>query len=309
MNLGKIWKLEKYDDSQSQALIKRLKEMHRSQKTKFHEKSAVKEQKSIHHYKLSNIERVLIRSLHLKKYRYQHKLFLIEGLKPVKEALLADFPVESIYISSKLDESSKIEIIGLSKNFSIKIYLISQKEINRISSLKTPEGIIAVGKINEKDFEFLDEDDIPALYLWQVSDPGNLGTIIRTSLWFDVKRIFISPGSVDVYSSKVVRGSMGAIFHMKISPNIDFELLYNRAKGKGIKFLAADMSGNKLSEFSLGNKWILVFGSESHGLPKKIIDNADYLLSIRKRGYGESLNLGVSVGIFLNELLYEDGED
>ncbi len=265
--------------------------------------------RSVFHYKLSNNERAFLRSLHIKKYRYKHKLFLIEGLKPVREALLANYPVKLIYISSKFDESLILEIIELSKNCSTKIYLISPKEINQINSLNSPEGIIAVGKINEKDFEFLDEDDIPALYLWQVSDPGNLGTIIRTSLWFDVKRIFISPGSVDVYSSKVVRGSMGAIFHMEISPNIDFELLYDRAKGKGIKFLAADMSGSKLSEFDLGNRWILVFGSESHGLPEKIIESTDYKLSIRKRGYGESLNLGVSVGIFLNELLYKDRED
>jgi len=278
--------------------------------TEFWKQSAIDNQQLSTIYKLSNSERVLLRSLRLKKYRYQHKLFLIEGLKPVKEALLANFPVESIYISSKIDESSKIEIIRLSKSFTTtNIYLISQKEINRISSLKTPEGIIAVGKINEKDFEFLDEDDLPALYLWQVSDPGNLGTIIRTSLWFDVKRIFISPGSVDVYSSKVVRGSMGSIFHMEISLNTDFELLYDRAKGKGIKFLAADMAGTKLSEFDLDNRWILVFGSESHGLPEKIIESTDYKLSIRKRGYGESLNLGVSVGIFLNALLYKNGED
>lgn len=283
--------------------------MHKDQKSRFQGKIPLNNNQSPFQYKLSNSERVLLRSLHLKKYRYQHKLFLIEGLKPVKEALLANFPVESIYISSKLDESSKIEIIGLSKSFATEIYLISQKEINRISSLKTPEGIIAVGKINEKDFEFLDEDDIPALYLWQVSDPGNLGTIIRTSLWFDVKRIFISPGSVDVYSSKVVRGSMGAIFHMEISLNTEFELLYDRAKGKGIKFLAADMAGTKLSEFDLDNRWILVFGSESHGLPEKIIESTDYKISIRKRGYGDSLNLGVSVGIFLNELLYKNRED
>jgi len=302
-------KCVKYDYLHKQILKRTVKGMSKDQKSRFQKKMPLKNNRLAFYYKLSSNERAFLRSLHLKKYRYQHKLFLIEGLKLVKEALLANYPIESVYISSNLDEISTLEIIGLSKNFSTKIYLISPKEIYQISSLKTPEGIIAVGKINERDSEVLDEDDIPALYLWQVSDPGNLGTIIRTSLWFDVKRIFTSPGSVDVYSSKVVRGSMGAIFHMKISPNTDFELLYDRAKRKGIKFLAADMSGRKLSEFDLGSRWILVFGSESHGLPEKIIESTDYKLSIRKRGYGESLNLGVSVGIFLNELLYRDGEE
>lgn len=253
-------------------------------------------------HKITNSEKSLLHSLKVKKYRYETKLFLIEGLKPVKEALFSKFPLKSIYISNKLDEKIKSGVMNISKEIVQEILIVSHRDIESITALKSPEGVIGVGKIIDLDtttdfFKYL-----PALYLFEVNDPGNLGTILRTSLWFGIKTLFLSPNSVDLYSPKVVRSSMGAIFRMKVYTNIKFETLVNYKRNNEISFIAFDAKSGKVFRAINTKKWIGIFGNESHGLPDSILSRSNLIMQIPKKGYGDSLNLSVAVGVALYEL-------
>lgn len=177
------------------------------------------------------------------------------------------------------------------------------KEIERIGTLKNPEGIIAVGCLSPEATVDVAEIQLPAVYLWEINNPGNLGTIIRTMLWFGIRDLILSPGSVDAFSPKVVRGSMGALFHLRVFTDVPFCTIQKMISDRKACLFSADMSGVLPDGIKVGEQWIIVFGGESHGLPDEILRSSDKIFGIPKKGYGESLNLGVSVGIILNELM------
>ncbi|MFA4838425.1 MAG: RNA methyltransferase [Candidatus Neomarinimicrobiota bacterium] len=246
-----------------------------------------------------------LRALEQKKYRDESGQFLIEGVKLVASALSAGFPVKSLIATAKMSENIPPEIAMFLKKNTVPIAIVSAKDMERISAMKSPEGILAVGLIPDNRLEKTAVAPVPAIYLWEVNDPGNLGTIFRTALWFGVRNILLSPGSVDPYNPKAVRGSMGALFGLNIFTEVDLPALSEIVEKTGARLLAADMSGAPPQGKTIGENWLMAFGSESHGLPDKILQKADSVFAIRKRGDGESLNLAISVGIMLNEILQE----
>ena len=250
--------------------------------------------------KLTASERKFLQSLHQRKYRYKYSSFLIEGKKTVIEALRSHYEIKNLYLSSNLPELEIKEIIGNNKS-KFTLNFIKFSDLESVSTLKNPEGVLAVASITKTTRQLKDISDLPAVYLWKINDPGNLGTIIRTALWFGIDTIFTSPDSVDIYNPKVIRSSMGAIFNTEIIHDVDFADIMeykNRLKAR----LYCTHMGGKDTTTVLNNSWITIFGSESHGLPQQILSSADEIIGIPQRGAGESLNLAVSVGIILNEL-------
>jgi TrmH family RNA methyltransferase len=250
---------------------------------------------------LTHNERALYRSLKQKKERERTGLFVVDGIKPVKEALTAAFPLERILISANIDETERLKIQSLANSQEIAISIVTQSEIEQISALRNPEGVLAIAKI-PSEVNLLAPLDYPALYLWQINDPGNLGTILRTALWFDVKTILLSPDSVDVYSPKVVRGAMGALFRLKVRTEVDLSRIEMILGRDNAQMWAADMSGVIEKPKIANDRFIIALGSESHGLPPEILQHAVGVIRINKYGYGESLNVAVAVGIILNTI-------
>lgn len=250
---------------------------------------------------LTKSERQSLRSLQQKKYRYLHKKFLIEGLKPVLEAINAGFPVEKIYLSNEFaDKLSGLDLETL-KAQNKNLQYIDIADIHYISTLTTPEGIVALGKMISEQTLLDNLALYPAVYLYEINNPGNLGAILRTARWFGIKSVILSPNSVDLFSPKVVRSSMGAHFAVSCYQNVLFDDLNKYSTQHGIPILAADISGIAPDKTQT-NRWILVMGSETHGLPEDIINNATSVIGIPRHGSGESLNLSVSAGILLYEL-------
>jgi len=171
-----------------------------------------------------------------------------------------------------------------------------------VERLKNPEGVLAIAKMPSGRSNPDVQSTYPALYLWQINDPGNLGAIMRTTLWFGIGTILISPGSVDVYSPKVVRSAMGALFRLTLVTDISFDRIEKLMERDGAKLWAADMSGVTAKPAITGDRIILAFGSESHGLPQEVLRRSAGVIGIKKYGYGESLNLAVSVGVILNTI-------
>lgn len=249
----------------------------------------------------------LINSLSIKKYRLREKKFVIEGYKLTKEALDNnadfDFLVYSKTILDKPKYKSLLDDITKSK---INVFWASDAEIKKISEMEASDGIIGVINIPKcLSSEALGEKVIVALD--GVSDPGNMGTIIRTCDWFGVKTVLCSKTCVDIYNPKVLRGTMGSIFHINVQDNVDFETEINTLKGEKYNILGTSINvKDRLGSFELkiGNeKFVLLFGNETHGLSKELEQKCDSLIKIEGFGKAESLNVGVACGVVLYKVL------
>ena len=225
-----------------------------------------------------------IRSLSLKKNRQKHGLFIVEGEKLVNEVLSSDWEVERIYATKE----------WLGENATI----ISNNDLTRISSLKTPNKVVAVVKIKKSS---LDITSNTVLALDGVKDPGNLGTIIRLADWFGVEDIICSDDCVDYLNPKVVQSSMGSFTRV----NLHYTSLMDAFKKySDYKLFMTVLNGTPLSEMTNTDKKIVVMGSESKGISNKILELTSDKITIpkSKSSKAESLNVSVAAAIILSTI-------
>ncbi len=230
----------------------------------------------------------LIQSLKHKKFRNLHKLFVVEGIKSVKEVLKSPIQVEKLFCL----EECKDEFTG-----SFEKYLISENELRKVSNLKTPNGVLALCKIDDKKM-VLDENEL-ILALDGVNDPGNLGTIIRLADWFGVSKIICSENTVDIYNSKVIQATMGsftrvAVFYTDL--NVFLQNYSNTVFGTFLE-------GDNIYQEKLPSKGIIVMGNEANGISKEIEKRVTQKITIPQFGKGttESLNVAMATSIILSE--------
>lgn len=258
--------------------------------------------KDSNYSKLTKNEEQAIRRLKSAHGRKKERAFLVEGIKNVTELLLSEMAVDFVCLSDSVaaDRQSWFQKLCDEKN--IELRPVRHQDYKKISTMKNPEGILAVCRY--PDQEDLNDLVLPGLFLWEINDPGNLGTILRTAAWYGIKSIILSENSVDAYNPKVLRGSMGSFMHLRIIQQISQHHFIDFVRDRKIPVFAADLKGENPVIFDPGEgDYILAFGSESHGVPAEIQDNCETILSIPKFGRGESLNLAVSVGIILNSLI------
>lgn len=243
-----------------------------------------------------------ISKLKLKKYRDETSQFLIESEKVLLEALGSNWIVKEIFITSKnLDLLNRIE--DLIKNKSINIYELSEKDFAKISNEKTPSGIAAL--LIKKPFSldsFIKQNSDLILVFEEISDPGNLGTILRTADWFGKNFIVLSENSVDVTNPKVLKASMGSIFHLNIIEEIDIVDFIKKFKSAGYEIISTSSKGKDVRKFNFKPKSILIFGNEARGISSEVLNLSDQIVGIPSSGKAESLNLSISASIILYEI-------
>jgi TrmH family RNA methyltransferase len=240
-------------------------------------------------------------SLLTKKGRKAEKKFLVEGKKSVLEGLNSDYKCEVIFLTNKFAEEHEDAIAELAK-VKKKIVSLKQKDFEKISDTETPQGIAAVFVKPELEFSAeLFSNDKLIIMLDNISDPGNLGTIIRSCDWFGVKNILLSENIVDYTNPKVVRSSMGSIFHINIFEQISSEHL-EKLKSSGFEILCADIEGENVFTCKSESKKVLVLSSESHGPSKDIEKISDKKINIPKIGDAESLNVATASAVILAQL-------
>ena len=178
----------------------------------------------------------------------------------------------------------------------------SDKSIERVCDSQNSQGVIAVMHIPE--YEPLQDIPNNSLYLDGISDPGNLGTLLRTASWFGIDSIFLSPCCVDPLNSKVLRSGMGAHFHLQRLMTIPPYELFEKCRNSGYAILGADMRGQPLQklQIDLDKGWILILGSEAHGMNDVLRSYITHNVSIPGFGGMESLNVAVAGGILLHSL-------
>lgn len=259
------------------------------------------------HVSLSATELKRLRGLLQKKNRSAEARFLVEGTRSVREAVDSGARLLDVYITDAAAAgphwTSIAERIGRS---GARVRRISEKDLHVITDTVTSQGIVAVvaGSALAPE-ELLEKHGHQGVIvvLDGVSDPGNLGSIVRTCDWFGVAGLLIGKNSVELHNPKVVRSTMGSIFHLPIVHDVDLLPALTRAKALGFTVYVTDVSGELSAErIRVPRKALLVFGNEAWGVSDQVKRLADARLAIRRYGHAESLNVGVACGVILSML-------
>jgi TrmH family RNA methyltransferase len=237
-------------------------------------------------------------SLLNKKFRKAEKKFLVEGKKSVLEGVNSNYNCEVIFVTHKFAEENK-DFLSELKNKKKNTVNLKQIEFQKISDTETPQGIAAVFNKPTHIFEKVSTfKDKLIIMLDNISDPGNLGTIMRNCDWFGIKNILLSDNIVDYTNPKVIRASMGSVFHVNIFENVNqYDL--KKLKKEGFVILCADIEGENVFTYKSEKKKILVLSSESHGPSKEIENVSDKKICIPKIGKAESLNVASASAVLL----------
>jgi len=245
-----------------------------------------------------------IKSLHKKKGRVKNSAFIIEGIKIINEALENNYPLEKIIYTDKLFDNNDGEKLLNRIKDKYELVYVSDNVFNEISDTETPQGILAVAQLKYKVADEISLNNNPfLLYLDEVQDPGNMGTIIRTADAFNVDGVIISEGCADPYNPKVVRATMGSIFRTPLffaSKGLDTLI---KLKDKGIKIYSSSLEGSiPIYKADYSGGLVLVIGNESKGVSRDIQLMSDILIKIPMPGKAESLNAGVAASIMMYEI-------
>jgi len=221
-----------------------------------------------------------------KKYRDLEKRFIVEGYHLVLEAYNANL-LDTVIAVNEDDFKSGVKGI-----------LVSEEVIKKFSSTITPQPIVGIVKY----FDFKEKDASRILILDNIQDPGNMGTLIRTSLAFGIEKIIISLDTIDFYNDKVIRASQGSIFKIPIFKKSLVEEI-NILKKKGIKIIASSLDDNSLDVtcFKAVEKFALILGNEGSGIRQEVLKASDVSLKIPIKGI-DSLNVAIAGAILLYSL-------
>lgn len=224
-------------------------------------------------------------SLKEKKGRKQLGLFLVEGLKMTLECLKSDLEIERVFFSESF--------VGELPDFNVETVRVSDDVFRFLSDEKTPQGVLCRVKIPQNT---LCAPTSSCLLLDGVSDPGNVGAIIRTANAAGYTQLYLTEGCADPYSPKSVRASMSGVFFTKIYTGAREEIL---SALKDTPILAADMDGENVFTFNAPEKFALVIGNEANGVSKEVFAQASGTVKIPMQATQESLNAAVSAGIVM----------
>ena len=252
---------------------------------------------------MSNAKIKLVRKLAQKKYREEFGLFVAEGLRLCEPALNCAEIEFGFYTESFLKSARQVELISRLEKVTT-LEKISDGEFTKISDTETPQGILLVIRQNLSSPEKVAGKNL-IIALDGVKDPGNVGTILRTAEAFDCGVILLD-GAVDIFNSKVVRSSMGAIFSAKFA-KMSCENFLALMKENNFEITAAvlDSTAEKYFNHDFTKKSAIVFGNEAEGVSPKIFNTAKKIF-IPMLGTAESLNVAMSAGIIISEAIRQN---
>ena len=240
-----------------------------------------------------------LKSLSIKKFREAEQKVLLEGYRIISESIKSSLRFEHIWINENLKLNKDIKILlDIIKEQNISFNFESEKKIKSISNTKNTQGVLAL--VNIKDFYNNQIITDKVVILDQISDPGNLGTIIRTCVWFNIKTLILTENSVDVFNSKCLRSGMGGHFYLNNCMYLSNNEIVKFLKSNNYFIYCADSNGEPFIKEKNLEKWALIIGSESHGINKEL--KIGKVVSVPGNGEIESLNVSVATGILLNNL-------
>ncbi|MDR1761096.1 MAG: RNA methyltransferase [Bacteroidales bacterium] len=247
--------------------------------------------------KLSKAKISLIKSLSIKKYRQEHRLFIAEGTKIVNEILKSNLKIR--YLIRTEDWAFNKTSIDFED------IITAENEINKISNLKTTSHVIAIAEIPDYNLNISFLKNKLTVVIDNIQDPGNLGTIIRICDWFGIENIICSNGSVDIYNPKAIQATMGSFLRVKVF----YEDLQNFIKEykniTGNCCYGTFLEGENIYKIPEKDNGLIVFGNEGQGISKEIEKIVDKKIMIppfnENSEHSESLNISTATAIICSE--------
>lgn len=248
-----------------------------------------------------------LKELTHKKHRDEQKKFLVEGVRLVQEAANSDFRIlEAFHTADLKDSPGGKSLLQSLKKKQTPAYEISTREMEIISETVSFQGVVAV--VRQKTFSpesMLKHNSSQSILVGfdSVSDPGNVGSMVRTCDWFGVDGILLGKNSVELYNSKVLRATMGGLFHLPVAEGVDLLPIISKAKSLGYSIYVTDVhGGTHFDMIKFHSKSLIVFGNEAWGVSDQLLQLADHHVVIRRYGAAESLNVAVACGVVLSSL-------
>lgn len=232
-----------------------------------------------------------IKKLHQKKFREQFGCFLLEG----------EHLVQELQKAAARDARLRASEVYLTREYAhwrseLAIHVLDSRHMAQLSETRSPQGIAAVAPLLAAPAPLPGER---AIYLHEIQDPGNLGTILRSLAWFGGFRCLLSPNSVDVHNGKSVRASMGAIFHVPVEVDVPLQSLPGRFR----RIASLDLQGQPVSAPQFRDFDCYIYGNEARGLPREALSAMNAApFTIAGTGAIESLNVAATVNICQYEL-------
>jgi TrmH family RNA methyltransferase len=237
-----------------------------------------------------------LQSLRMGKFRDQNRLFIAEGSKLADELLKSEFIIRSLFATGSWIESHREKL----KTGMYPVQEITEEELKKVSSLTTPNEVLAVVEYPSKEMQELEVMGDLVIVLDRIQDPGNLGTIIRTADWFGIREIICSVDSADVFNPKVVQATMGSVFRI----NVYYADIVNLLEkfGHSRIFYGTSATGENIYSAELKFPSAVIFGNESRGISSEIRKMLTTTITIPSVSPGaESLNAAVAAGIIISE--------
>jgi TrmH family RNA methyltransferase len=252
--------------------------------------------------RLSGNELKHLRSLTQKKVRQNEKKFLLEGWRALKEFLNSPFEAALVAVlPSYLEDPDYRKILDAVRERKIPVKEITEKELRTVSETVHAQGVVAVVHQRTTSLTPSVFDQVRIVVAADaISDPANLGSIIRTADWFGVDLVVLGRGCVELYNDKVVRTTVGSLFHLRIADGVDLAATAPQFKEAGFRLLALSADGRmSYDKVDWDGKTVVFVGNEAHGVSKEVRSVADEVVKIPREGRAESLNVGVACGIVL----------
>ena len=234
-----------------------------------------------------------LRKLHLRKFRDESRLFIVEGRKSVEMLLDSPFNIRELFATESFVRQYKTLLHGHP------VVIGSPADLERISALSTSPEILAV--VQQPLCAEPIADDKPIIALDRIADPGNMGTIIRTADWFGIQQVICSLDCVELYNPKTIQATMGSFCHVNVSRRSLLDFLQEQRSHRRI--VGAFLGGEDVRTFDFQQNDILVIGSESHGISPEVAARMTHKITIpcgvQNAPTAESLNAAVAAAILM----------
>ena len=249
-----------------------------------------------------------IKKLSDKKYRDEKNEYIIEGIKLIEEAVQENAQIKKIIICENTTNTYEIPTNIMLEIAKYECVYVTEKVFKTITQVANPQGIMAVIEKNARDKQIDFTQDI-IMVLDDVQDPGNVGTILRTIDSIGLNQVIVSKETADVFNSKVVRSTMGAIFRINIIETDNLKETIKEIKKHHFKLMVTSLQTNNSIYDVKFKKKIIVIGNEANGVSKEIQEMADEKVKIPMLGKTESLNASVAAGVVMYEYVRQKLQD
>jgi RNA methyltransferase, TrmH family len=223
---------------------------------------------------------------------------LIEGARSLEDALTANIKIEHVIVNRSFFQTGQLLPAALETE---SLILVDDSVFKSLSAVETPSGVLAIAETPAQHIDTVFKHKPPLVVIAEnIQDPGNLGTMIRTSLAAQASGMLITTGSVDTYNPKVVRAAAGSLFALPIAAGLEISQAISICRRHQVAIYGCDPAGNTpYWKVDYTSPIALVFGNEGHGCDSQVLDTLDGIISIPMNPASESLNVSVCAGIVL----------